>query len=111
MSFTDLVAGIDDAVEAHLCDPALYRTPGGEVVEICAVLERPVENEAIQQVSWARGRPVVRFRAIRIARPRKGDLVQFGAMPWNDARETWALAAAPEAPDDGGWWLCDVEPG
>ncbi|HYD26974.1 head-tail joining protein [Brevundimonas sp.] len=112
MSFTDLVLGIDDAVETHLCDPAVYRSLDAPAtdVEIRAVLERPSEAEQIQQTAWVRSKPTVRFRRAGVPSPRRGDLIQFGAAPWSGARETWALAAVPEAPDDGGWWVCDVEP-
>lgn len=112
MSFDTLVLGIDDAVEAHLCDPAVYRSLDAPEtdIEIRAVLERPSEAEQIQQAAWVRSKPTVRFRRAAVASPRRGDLIQFGAAPWSDARETWRLAAAAEAPDDGRWWACDVEP-
>lgn len=111
MSFSDHVLAVDDAVEGHLCDPAVYRSLDAPDVDvpIMAILERPTQEETIQQSSWARAQPMLHIRARAVARPRQGDLVQFGAGPWDAARETWALAETPSAPDDGAWWIVVVE--
>lgn len=104
MDFSGLLDGLDASVEAHLCDDALY-LPGegsaGVPVRIMVEFPRPIDR--LDRFSIARSRPEMRVLRTTCPGLLEGHrFLHLGAM--------WAVAEAPSAPDDGRWWVFEVEP-
>lgn len=107
--FSALIDGLDEKIQDHLCDDAVFRVRGSTTdVAVRATLDRSSEASRMIDADLVRARPLVRFPVSAVAAPKQGDRIQFGAVPWDDDRETFELAEAPQKPDDGRWWVSEV---
>ena len=111
MSFSDLSADMDAAVQEHLCDPVELRpVGGGDAVVVMAMIDQPV-----QAPGFGVGAPVLQA-TIRVL---AADFVLtkgVTAMPGRYADGVfvadeigWKLAAAPTREDDGRWQSASIE--
>lgn len=106
-NWSEHVARLDAAVDAHLRDPALLRRPGRADQAVRVQLDRPVESERADGIGLTRPRPWVMISLLSAPDLAKGDLVLLGAAaPY----EGWRIAGAPTRPGDGRDWRADVEP-
>lgn len=108
--FGDLLDDLDAAIEDHLCDDARYLAPGGDPVPVRLQLDHPRSVERMQSIGFTRARPIM-----RVARAAVPDLVEGHrfqmVLAGGVLGDVWEVASAPEAPDDGRWWVFAVQPG
>lgn len=104
--FDELVGDLDDAVEEELLDPGWHLPAGvdGAAVPVQMAIDLPREIDRLNAAAFSRARPILRVRRSRIPDLGKGGLFRFKG-------DLWALAEAPVAPDDGKWWVAEVQPG
>ena len=105
MGFSDTLAGLDVAIEAHLCDPATFTPMIGVSRLVAVMVERPSEIERMQGSGFSRARPVLQVSATTVPVLVEGDSFRLSD------QEIWVVAAAPTRPGDGRWWVAEVEPG
>lgn len=105
-SFSDEIADLDDAVEEELLDPAEYYPDGvtGAFVPVMIALDHPRPEDRVGGMAFTRQRPVMRLRRIRAPKLREKALFRVNG-------KYWVAAEAPQATDDGAWWLFEVQPG
>lgn len=113
MNFSDMLAGLDNAVEDYLCDDAAYQEQGlGPMIPARIMINKPTELERMQGSGFTRPRPFLSVSSDAIPGLRSGDVFHLGRwagsvfVPGLDA---WRLAEAPTRPDDGRWWRGEVE--
>lgn len=100
--FSDASRLLDEQVEAHLGDPAVYRVQGAGVgVTILAMLNRPSNTIQIREAAFVAEQPVIEVRVATVPGLRSGDTFDM------DGR-VWRVEGAPQRPDDGAWWLATV---
>ena len=107
MTFSDHAAGVDDAVAEHLGEEAwLYRGGAGAAVETRGWVERPGATHVLGIGPGVdRTRPVLflpvggAFGVARLAE--RDEAICEG--------RRWRVAGAPRRPDDGRWFVADVE--
>jgi hypothetical protein len=106
--FTEHLAGLDDAIDAHLRDDGWVRpVAGGADYPVRIQIDHPTETDRLIGAGVERQRPVVEISAASAPSLRKGDVVLVGAVaPFRG----WRVAEAPRRPGDGRQWRAEVEP-
>ena len=102
--FSDLLDGIDGAIEEHLCDDALYSVDGVTFVGVRIQIDHPTPADRLQAISFTRTRPVLRVAKAVCPTLKEGHFFRHGA-------DLWEAAEAPTADGDGRWWVVEVMPG
>lgn len=102
--FSDLLDGIDDAIEEHLCDDALYSVDGAAFVGVRIQLDHPTPADRLQAISFTRTRPSIRVAKAACPTLKEGHFFRHGV-------DLWEVAEAPTADGDGRWWAVEVMPG
>lgn len=102
MGFSDLLPGLDAAVGAHACDPAILRLVDGAESDVDIIYERPAEGELLGALTAVRDGPTVEVAVAQVARLPKGAVFVFEG-------RLLRVTGAPTRPGDGRWWLAVVE--
>lgn len=110
MNFNDRLADLDRAIEDHLCDDALYLVEGVAPVPVRVQLDHPQPIDHLQSIGFTRGRPVMRVQRAVIPALVEGHRFQM-VLAGSVLGDIWEVASAPAAPDDGRWWVFEVQPG
>ena len=110
MNFSNLLVPLDAAVEAHLCDDALYSTGVGAAVPVRIMIDFPRAADRLTGMSFTRSRPVVRVARAACPVLKEGHQFQL-VLADGVLGDIWEAAEAPIAEDDGRWWVFEVQPG
>lgn len=103
MNFSDDLAALDRAIEAHLCDDGILTPQGGEPLPVRIMIDFPVEAERLQGMTFTRSRPMVSIAQDAAPELREGDALTARG-------ENWLIASAPTRTGDGRWWQAEIEP-
>ena len=109
MNFSDHLAGLDLAIEDHLCDDALYLAEGVAPVPVRLQLDQPHAADRLQVMGFVRSRPIVTIARASAPGLREDDRFQI-VLPGGALGDIWQVAEAPTAPGDGRWWVVEVMP-
>jgi hypothetical protein len=102
MPFADHLDDMDDAVDAHVGDGALYFAGGtGEGLAVQVILERPTDQVTLDRTDVALANPIVEVRKAKVPTLRKGDV--FACVG-----RRWRVEGAGTRPGDGRWWRAPV---
>lgn len=103
MNFSDDLADLDRAIEAHLCDDGVLTSWNGPSVAVRVMIDFPAEIDRLQVMSFPRTRPVVSLAHDAAPELREGDLLAV-------VGQSWRIASAPTRSGDGRWWQAEIEP-
>lgn len=110
MNFTDHLAGLDLAIEVHLCDDALYLVEGVAPLPVRLQLDLPQAADRLQAMSFVRSRPVITIARAAVPGLREDHRFQM-VLAGGVLGDIWQVAEAPTAEGDGRWWVVEVVPG
>ncbi|WP_312595687.1 hypothetical protein [Brevundimonas sp.] len=110
MNFSDHLAGLDLAIEDHLCDDALYLVEGVAPLPVRLQLDQPDSADRLQVMGFVRSRPVITILKAAVPGLREDHRFQM-VLAGGVLGDIWQVAEAPTAPGDGRWWVVEVMPG